>query len=108
MAFTDQYALARPGDATSTTFQKQVHIAMCTAATLIVGEDKSTMTNADWQKRHRYGVAILNDPDSYIQRFLDAVVTNAALGATPSDNDVQFTVNSVFGDLAGVGQADWL
>lgn len=100
MALLDQYNLTQDAD-----FPKKVRIAMVTAAIQIVGEAQSSMTTNDWRKRHSLGVSVLNDPDGHIQRFLDATVTNAAITAASSDNDIQFQVNSVFGDIAGCGAA---
>ena len=98
MAYTDQFDLTQNVD-----FVKKVRVAMCTAATQIVGEAQTTMPFHEWRLRHRLGVAVLNNPDDYVQRFLDAVVTNAAIVTGSIDSDIQFQVNAVFGDVAGVG-----
>jgi hypothetical protein len=103
MAFADQYDLARPG-ATADAFEKRVFEAMMTAAHQIVGEDQGSMTGTNHKKRHDLAHAILNAPDEHIQNFKDSVVTNASITAASTDADVQFTVNSNFGDIAGVGQ----
>ncbi|MBN1609242.1 MAG: hypothetical protein JW940_21610 [Polyangiaceae bacterium] len=109
MAYTDQYALAREDAASTPAVRQQVHIAMLAVALAVVGEAKADMSNKDWAKRHRYCVALLNDPDAYIQRLMDAVAAGApALGTTPTDGAVLSAVIEVMPDLAGLGQADWL
>ena len=44
---------------------------------------------------------VLNAPLAWEEAFARAVVANPALSTTPSDNDLQFTVNSVWDAMAG-------
>lgn len=109
MAYIDQYARAREDAATVPVLRQQVHIAMLTVALAVVGEPRGSLSNTNWAKRHRYGTALLNDADAYIQRVMDAVAAGApGLSATPTDAEVLSAVQAVLPDLAGLGQADWL
>ena len=99
MAFTDQFTLSQDA-----VFQGRVKIAMAKAAVDIVGESQESKTTQTHRKRHQLGVAVLNDPDTYLDRFVLAVVTNAVITGASNDGDVEFTVASVFDDIAGVGE----
>lgn len=52
--------------------------------------------------RAALAVLILNDPsDTWEKAFTYAVAANPALTTEPDDNDVLFTVNSVYNAMAG-------
>lgn len=100
MAFSDQAALVQDTD-----FRNKVQVAIVAAALDVVGEARPGEASgffAFYNKRHDLGVAILNDPKVYLDRFAWAVAANPAITATSGDGDVAYTVNSVFGDIAGV------
>ena len=98
MAFTDQYTLSQDA-----VFQGRVKVAMAKVAVAVVGEAKGAQDFRDWRKRHALGVAILNDPDSYVDKFVMATVTNAAITGASKDGDIEFQVTAVYPDIAGVG-----
>lgn len=100
MAYVDQDEYPQ-----SATFQKKIRVAMIKAALAVVGEDQSGMVAAGAAKRHELGVNILNDPAAYEMRFRQAVAADpggAGVSPASSDNDILFTVNSVFNDIAGL------
>lgn len=95
MAFADQAQLARFSG-----FQDRVEVAMVTAATQVASEAASDNPQTD-QLRKVLATNVLNNPDDYRTRFAWAVVSNPVITFESSDNDIQFTVNSVWNDLAG-------
>jgi hypothetical protein len=109
MAYTDQFALL-----SHATFPNRVKIAMVQSCLNVVGEAKGALARRDWQKRHRWATGCLNAPDDYIDRVVLAVASHQA--ATPAsaiaddaeDSEISSFVDAVIGDLAGVGQEDWL
>ena len=96
MALIDQYTLS-----TNATFRQKIQAAMMVAATQAVGESPSLHPNRT-QKRHDFGVALLNDPLNHVERFVQATCANSALTVLSSDSDIQFSVNAAYDDLAGV------
>lgn len=99
MAYVDQYDLTQ-----DTIFKKKVRVAMFTAAVDVLGEDKGTMDFHEWSRRHQLGKRIFAESDAFLQQFLDAVTTNAAITSSSTDSDIQYQVNQVYNDVAGVGQ----
>jgi hypothetical protein len=61
------------------TFLNQVRVAMATAAVQIQGEAVGTHDTAQLDKRQRLSEQVLNNPDSYLNRFAWAVAQNAAI-----------------------------
>jgi len=96
MAFLDAYALSNDPD-----FRKRITIAIAKSATNVVGEASSGNPIKD-RKRKDLGVGILNSPSAYVERFAIAVATNPVINTDSTDGDIEFTVNSVFDDIAGV------
>ena len=101
MAYTDQHALALDA-----VFQSRVKVAMATAGIAIVGEAQAAMSTQETRKRQKYGIQVLNDLDGHLDTFAFAVTQNAAIVTGSTDDDIQFTVNSVWNDLAGVLEDD--
>lgn len=104
MALIDQYQMSQDA-----VFKQKVRMAMIKAALDIVGESQSSMSISEWRKRHNLGVAILNDPSAYIDRFAEAAATNTTIAAetdgdSVTDNDIETQIAGQFGDIAGVGQ----
>jgi uncharacterized protein YueI len=97
MAFIDQSVLAR-----SPQFRDRVIIAMVKTAVLIVGEALEVGKEVLHEKRHTLGVDIVQNPDLKLNAFSFAVAQNAAITATSTDGDIEFTVVTVFDDIAGV------
>jgi hypothetical protein len=100
VAYTDQATLAKDA-----TFRGRVQVAIVTAASQIVGES-ATGDNEVEDKRQYLGIQVLNDSTSFVDRFTWAVVANPAITQASSDNDIQFSVNAAFSDMAGVRAAD--
>jgi len=107
MAYTDSYFLSTQQD-----FLGRVTIALLTAAIAVMAEDNTTTNHA---LRVTYAKKVLDDPDTYVRNAAKAVVTNVAISAsfdkdnthyttTATDNDIQFTVNSMFDALSGVSK----
>ena len=96
MAYTDQYNLSQ-----DTIFRGRVLIAMQTAALQILGEDPGT-NHAKTHRRSALATEVLGDPNQHLDAFAFSVVSNAAITAASTDNDIQFQVNSVWDDHAGI------
>ena len=94
--------------ALQTAFLRRVKYAMKKAAVAIMAEDAGTASHAE---RVVYAKTIL-DGSASIAEYASAVVTNPTMTtngditAGPlfgvSDNDLEFTVNSMFNAMAGV------
>lgn len=99
MAYTDQASLAD-----DPTFRSTVRVALATAAIQVMGEDKASYSDAQYGKRQALAYEVLRAASSgvYLEMFVWAVVQNAAITGASTDQDIQFTVNSVWDDLAGV------
>lgn len=96
MALIDQANLAQ-----DPTFVARVQMAMVQAALQIVGEDPGANTALSYY-RQSLGIAALQRPAEMAPRFAWAVAANPAIGSTASDNDIQYTISTVWSDLAGV------
>lgn len=86
-------------------FRRRVKGALVKMSVLIVGEavaiDKVTLGS----KRHALGVDVLNNPDSKINAFSYATAANPSItssGVSAPDGDIEYTVITVFNDIAGV------
>jgi hypothetical protein len=97
MAYLDQAALAADVD-----FQSRVRVAIVTAAVDVMGEAKGAMTDTVFNKRQVFAYQVLGNSLGYLERFVWAVVANVAITGASVDGDIQFTVNSLWGDLSGV------
>jgi hypothetical protein len=97
MAYTDQLALL-----SDQTFRDRITMAMVTAALNVQGEAETADSPTFYAKRSALAVGALTSPSMFADRFVWAVAANPAINADSSDSDIQYTVNSVFSDLAGV------
>lgn len=97
MALIDSYNLSLNPD-----FRGRVKVAISMACTAIVGEAVTPGKEAKHAKRHSLGQSALLNPNSYLDPFVNAVVSNPVITLGSPDADIQFTVISVFDDLAGV------
>lgn len=100
MAYTDQAALAN-----DVTFRDRVRVAIVTAAIAVMGETQ-TGTDQQYGKRQALAYAMLTNSGGYLERFAWGVVANAAITGASNDGDIQFTVDSLIDDMAGVTQQD--
>lgn len=101
MAFTDQATLAK-----DTGFQDRVRVAIVTAATNVLGEAKGEKSDQVYGKRQYLAYQILTNSGGHTERFSWAVAANPAVTAASNDGDIQFTVDSLIDDMAGVTGTD--
>lgn len=101
MAFTDQATLAKDA-----TFQDRIRIAAVTAARDVMGEDQGEASDQEFGKRQHLAYSVLTNSGLFVERFAWAVAANAAITDSSTDGDIQFTVNSMFSDVAGVTSTD--
>ena len=105
--------------------RKRVKSAILVAATQISGEDPTTVTPAltaiQAQKRHSRATLVINSSQKQAEVFANAISAQPGLystiqigendelvyeGTGTLDGDIQFTVNSVWDDVAGVSYED--
>ena len=91
MTFEEQYALA-----TSPQFIQRVQQAAVTSAIAIVNGSPAPTRVVD------YCFNLLNRARATAQELAFGVATNPAITAESTDNDIQFTVNSILSAYAGV------
>ena len=103
MAFTDQATLAE-----NTVFRTKVRVALATAAKDVMGEAKASMSDTEFGKRQALAFEVLRAAASgmYLEAFVWAVVANPVITDQSPDDAIQFTVNSSWGDLAGVRNSE--
>lgn len=107
MAFTDQYALGHDA-----TFIGRVAVAMCKAAAAVQAEDPATAVGppaftgapaALHAQRSKLAQQALTDQDTWAGRFAMAVAADpgtAGITAASADDDILFTVNSLWNTFA--------
>lgn len=95
MAFIDQWTLANDA-----TFQHRVQVATVKSAIAVLNEAVNTAGHVD---RFRFARDVVGNPDAITARMALAVVTNPAINGSSTDGDIEFTVNSVWDALSGVG-----
>jgi hypothetical protein len=94
MTFLAQSALANDED-----FVARVTQAAVTAAKDIQAEAGDV---AGHVKRTDYALQVLRSPQVFGPLFAQGVATNPAITGASTDNDIQFTVNSLWNAYAGV------
>lgn len=99
MGYTEQAALAA-----DQTFRDRVRVALATAAVQVMGEAKAEYSDVQYGKRQALAYAVLQAAASgaWLEAFVWAVVANPGVTAAATDQDIQFSVNASWGDLAGV------
>jgi hypothetical protein len=100
MAFSDQVMLARDG-----VFRDRVRMAIVTAAKDVMGEAKAVADQV-YGKRQALAFQVLRSSESWLDCFAWGVASNPTITGTSTDADIQFTVNSLINDMAGVTGAD--
>jgi hypothetical protein len=94
--------------------RKRIRMATVVAALAVQGEAANTQTPAGLTKRAALASRVLatagngTTTDNIDQAFVWAVMANGLISPTSPDADIQFTVNSVFSDLAGLTAAETL
>ncbi len=109
MALLDDNALQQTPN-----FRRKVKIAMVKAANAITGEaaNPPTLTQAEVDKRHTLAQEIYRSVgtdaafDYMTVRFANACAAQGTLTELSTDNDIEFTVNAVYDDLAGITALD--
>lgn len=84
------------------TFNIRTEMLLIKSCNAIVGEDTTTYSYATVVKRHNLCMNVYADITEYRMRFVRAIAAQGTLTTSSSDNDIEFTINSVFNDLAGV------
>lgn len=100
MTLTEQYALA-----SDDAFIGRVMICVAKAAISISGEacgGAGQPTNAAHAKRAEWAQDALEAPRSMAERMAIGVASNGTITAESSDSDLEWTVNSIIDDYAGV------
>lgn len=87
-------------------FRTRVRVALVTAAVDVMGEAKGEMSDTAFNKRQEFAHQVLNNSGGYLDRFVWAVIANVAITEVSTDSDIQFTVNSLWADMAGVSATD--
>ena len=96
MAFADSYALA-----TTESFENRILVGVAKAMLDVSSEIPSGDAEKD-EKRRVLSKEVLNNLRDYVFEFSVAVTTNPVININSSDNDIQFTINSVIDAFAGV------
>lgn len=82
-------------------FLGKVEVAMVKAALAISGETPTANPTVDLE-RHKLASNVIISRANLIGVFAFACVANGALTTSSTDADVEFTVNSVWNDVAGL------
>jgi len=96
MSLLDQAQLARHQG-----FRDRVLSAAMLAAVQVAAEPSSGDTRKD-SLRATLATNLINDPLGYVDRMAWGVVANPAITYEATDNDIQFSVNSIWDAVAGV------
>ena len=99
-----------------TDFRNRVQIALVRIARQIAGESQGTLTGKQQIKRaalatNILGVQIVNGQELigsevWLLPFANAVAENPVITSSSTDSDIEFTITTVFDDLAGVTGID--
>ena len=102
MGYLEQAVLAR-----NPVFRDRVRVAAVTAAEQIGGESQGDMTVAVYEKRQRLAASINSTGgEGQVGVFAWGVAANPVITMDSSDSDIQFTVNSIWSDVAEVTALD--
>jgi hypothetical protein len=103
----EQVANTQDGD-----LRKRIRMASVIAAINVQGEATATHTTAYLSKRADLAKRVLDTAgegtptDRVASAFVWAVCANVAISPASLDSDIQFAVNAVWSDVAGVTGAD--
>jgi hypothetical protein len=89
--------------ANSRVWQDKVSALAAKAALAVAAESAATDGHAE---RAALATKVLNDPKAWAYPFAVAAATNPALSSSPSDNDLEFTINSTWSAMAGAPGPD--
>jgi hypothetical protein len=100
------------GFAQDGSLRKRIRMATVVAGLAVQGEATATQTAQGLIKRQALAARILatagegTATDQLAQAFVWAVLAGGLITPSSPDADIQFTVNSVFSDLAGLSAAE--
>ena len=94
MSFQEQVNLAM-----TPAFIARVQAAMVKSAIAVSSENPETPAHVT---RVQWATQVLRDPMHYATRMAFGVAANPTITAESGDNDIEFTVNSVWNAYAGV------
>lgn len=98
MSFDTQVTLAK-----DSSFRMKVKLAAFKAAVAVAAEKLTASKDTLFSKRNGLAFKILRSWDQTLEDgWAFAVATNATVTAASSDNDIEFTVNSMYNAMAGV------
>lgn len=100
MALIDQYQLAQDGE-----FRGRVQQALLTSAVNVMAEatdEQNGPTFVQHQQRANFAQRVLNNPNAIAKSHAFAIASNPAITDQSTDNDLQFTVNSMWNAFSGV------
>ena len=103
-SFDSRRGLAADGE-----FLNKVRVAIVKVALDVMGETPDAGPNIPKDdKRHALGEKVLvpGGPASYLPLFAEACAALGTLSTASTDADVEFTVTSIWDDLAGVTGAE--
>jgi hypothetical protein len=103
VAYTDQATLAQDA-----TFRARVRVAIVTAAVAIGDEAVGGHDTIQYGKRQQLASLTLlaAGGGNWLDVFSWATTQNAAITGSSTDADIQFTVNSIWDDIAGITAVD--
>lgn len=102
MAFSDDLDLANNGK-----FRVKIRIAITKTANSVAGETPASPANTALDdKRHALSQNVYSDVEIWTDRFALACAAQGTLTTASTDADVEFTVASLWNDLAGVTGAE--
>ncbi|HEX2551112.1 MAG TPA: hypothetical protein VHK64_05925 [Nocardioidaceae bacterium] len=101
MAYVDSFAL---GEAES--FQQRVQVAVLIAAKQVQGEARGDYSQTHYDKRQQLARSVILGVAQWVPRFTLLAATNPVLTLNSTDDDIQFTINSLWDDAAGVTADD--
>jgi hypothetical protein len=94
MNFLDQIQLAADENVI-----QRVQQALIKSALAVAAEDAGAAKHAE---RRIFAERVLHEPQRWARLVVLGVVTNPAISAKSSDDDIEFTVNSMWDAYAGI------
>ena len=97
----DNYELSNNSD-----FILRVEMLLLKVINNVIGEDQGSMTLDKFNKRHDFAYKCLLNSNNYIVTMCRCVANNPTIDINSSDGDIEFTINSLVDDFAGVKSTD--
>ena len=96
MSFSEQVTLAGNDE-----LIRKVQQALIKSAIAVAAESAETKSH---DQRRSFAQAVLMEPQRWARLVVLGVVTNPSITAESKDNDIEFTVNSMWDAYAGVSE----